>query len=272
MSDIRPISSQPGQSLGRHIHHDPRSRRFPYIRGAALSVPTVMHPRNIPIFDQGDMGRCTAEASLGILGHTPYWESLCQAVGTSHPTGAGPYSFDVEGRVALYHDITGNDPFDGQWPPDDTGSDGLSAAKTLQAAGIIPGYQHTFSAADALAALKDFPLLVGTNWSESMFYPNPQGLVRYDPRGVVGGHEWIVDQATGDTGMVGGTTSWGTSFGKNGRFYLSVLDFARLLADDGDVIVLSPPTAAPPVPAPDADDADRALAAAFHQWARAKGL
>lgn len=279
---------QLSDSLGRHVHHDPLSRRFPYTRGAAESYrpPGVLHARHIPIFDQGDLGKCTAETGLGLMGTSPYWDALC-AIGGSDPVTAGPYPLTDQGTTALYETITANDPFDGQYPPVDTGSDGLSMAKTLTAAGIIPGYQHTFTIGDALRALADYPLAVGTLWTDRMFNPNRAGLIRYDGSAyAIGGHEWIADQYVPERDWVGGTTSWGTSFGVNGRFYLTVADFAALLADDGDVIVLTPSTGRPPHPEPDPlpvpdppvpgaypttpEDAD--LARAMRAWLTARGL
>lgn len=261
---------------GRHVNHDPRSRRFAYTSGAPSTYrpPAVLHARHVPIFDQGDLGSCTGNATLGIMATGPYWDALCAVTGTPTPLGAGPYPFTEQGAVALYHDITANDPYDGTYPPSDTGSDGLSSAQALQRAGIIPGYQHTFTLADALAALADYPLLVGTEWTQAMFEPDGNGLIRV--RGsVAGGHEWIVDQYDPVHDWVGGTTSWGASFGKNGRFYLTVADFGKLLSVDGDVIVLTPPTAPAPQPTPDpvpTADADATMAAAMRAWLADKGL
>lgn len=275
--------------LGRHVNHDPRSRAYPYLRAGAgpVALNPIYHPREIPIFNQGQLGSCTGNAALGIMGTAPYYQALAQATETRYPTAAGQYPFTEEGAVTLYHDITANDPYDGTYPPDDTGSDGLSAAQTLQRAGIIPGYEHVFGVSQALAALQKFPLLVGTVWTESMFEPTPHGVMEVSGE-VVGGHEWIVDeyvpvQSRGGAAswdLIGGTTSWGTGFGVGGRFYLTVGNFDRLLRQDGDVIVLTPPTAAAPQPEPvpdppapsDGDAADRMLADAFAAWRAAKGL
>jgi hypothetical protein len=284
------IDHQPAPfGMGRHIHHDPQSKRYPFLRqsvDAGYRPPAVRHERHIPVFDQGRLGDCTAEASLGIMATGPYWDALCIATETRDPAGVGPYPFNQHGAVALYHDITTLDPFVGTWPPDDTGSDGLSAAQALQRAGAIPGYQHTFSLNDALAALTQYPLLVGTYWTDDMFYPDRHGLISYTGE-AVGGHEWIADEYVPGQDLVGGTTSWGTSFGVDGRFYLTVQDFGRLLADDGDVIVLTPPTAPAPEPIPDPapvpdptptpgpgrpDAADVALRDAFAAWVQARGL
>lgn len=281
--------------LGRHVHHDEQSRRYPFLRAGAAPVvlAPIYHAREIPIFDQSrqggvpnGIGSCTGNAALGVMGTAPYFTALAQATETRYPTAAGQYPFTDDGAVALYHDITANDPYDGTYPPDDTGSDGLSAAKTLQRASIIPGYEHVFGLDQSLAALQRFPLLVGTAWTNSMFEPNSRGVIRV--RGeAVGGHEWIADQYAPhkagvydpDRDLIGGTTSWGTGFGVSGRFYLTVSDFQSLLNQDGDVIVLTPPTAPAPEPEPqpspapaDADAADRALVAAVDAWRAAKGL
>lgn len=277
------------RGMGRHVNHDPASRRYPFLRtGAApVTLNPVYHAREIPIFNQGDLGSCTGNAALGIIGTRPYYGALAEATETRNPTGAGQYPFDQTGAVQLYRDITANDPYDGQYPPTDTGSDGLSAAKALQRAGIIPGYEHAFGINQALASLQRLPLLVGTCWTESMFEPNRSGIVGVGGD-VVGGHEWIVDQYAPnrpgtydpDRDLIGGTTSWGIGFGVGGRFYLTVTDLARLLDSDGDVIILTPPTVAAPQPEPapppgppaDTDAADRALIAAVDAWRAAKGL
>lgn len=267
-----------GYGLGRHVHHDPLSRQFVHPRRATNTTLTaVYHPRVVPVFDQGDLGSCVGNAALGILGTEPFYSALLAAGLIDYATGLFP--FTEEGAVALYSAVTQVDPFDGAWPPQDTGSDGLSAAKALTARGLVPGYRHTFAPGDALAALMDVPLLIGTLWTDSMFYPNRRGLVSVgDLSYAVGGHEYIADQYDPANGWIGCTTSWGTSFGRQGRFYLTVDDFARLLEQDGDVIALELPGAQAPTPnAPDApavtaDAADRALAEAVAVWLQAKGL
>lgn len=269
--------------LGRHVHHDAQSRRFPFrpVHAAAHLGP-VHHERHVPIFDQGELGSCTGNAALGILATGPYWDAEPQSWHDHGPlSGTTRIPWTEEGAVMVYSAATQIDGLDGVYPAEDTGSDGLSAAKVLTEAGIIPGYEHTFSLADALAALQHFPLLVGTVWTESMFEPGSGGLIK--PTGAtLGGHEWIVDEyvpagsrtATGgqpNIDLIGGTTSWGESFGVRGRFYMSVKDFGRLLDADGDVIVLTPPNAPAPSPLPDTNP-DAVLAAAMRAWLQAMGL
>lgn len=274
--------------LGRHVNHDPRSRRFVY-RAPQVTLAPVFHERHIPIFDQGQLGSCTGNAALGILATAPYWDAEPQSWHDNGPLGStGRIPWTEAGAVGLYSVLTAEDDYPGAYPPDDTGSDGLTAAKVLTATGIVPGYQHTFTLTDALQALQHFPLLVGTEWLDSMFYPNNVGIIRASGP-IDGGHEWIVDEfipagriphvgaypLSAKADFIGGTTSWGTSFGLDGRFYLSVPDFGKLLAADGEVIVLTPPNAPAPQPTPapsPASDADKALAAAMRTWLEANGL
>lgn len=262
--------------LGRHVNHDPRSRAYAF-RTPTTQLVWTFHERHVPIFDQGDLGSCEGNATLGIQATGPYWDAL-QMIEQQTGLG-GRYSWDEDGARQMYSDITADDDIDGQWPPADTGSDGLSAAKECVKRGLIPGYQHTFSAKDALAALQHFPLLMGTAWTDAMF--DPDGYGRIEPHGqVAGGHAWILDEyvpagAPAKTGAIlskteaftGGTTSWGTGFGAQGRFYLSVKNLTTLLNDDGDVIVLTPRTAPAPEPTPaPVTDTEHALAVVMRAW------
>lgn len=247
-------------SLGRHVNHDPQSRRYPF-RAAAATLAAVYHERHVPIFDQGQLGSCTGNAGLGILATGPYWNDLSVGQQGGGLAG-GRYTWDEDGAKQLYSDVTADDDFPGQWPPSDTGSDGLSVGKELVKRGVILGYQHTFDLTSALAALQQFPLLVGTVWTDRMFYPDALGRIGISGP-VDGGHEWIVDEfvppgyiSRGGSVLstieacIGGTTSWSAAFGVAGRFYLTTTNFGKLLKQDGDVMVLTPPTAPAPTPEP----------------------
>ena len=125
----------PGRRLGRHVQHDPRS--LAYRVGRTAEPKTVRWERRIPIFDQGNLGSCTINAQLGVLGTDPFYDLLPADVQTAL------HSPDVQQRLVqpLYREETKLDPFDGAWEPDDTGSDGLSAAKVAKAHGWCSGYK-----------------------------------------------------------------------------------------------------------------------------------
>lgn len=253
--------------LGRHVHHDDESRRYAFDT-SGLSIVSAKHQRRIPVLQQGDLGSCTGNAGIGALGTDPYYDTL-----TKWQLGAGTgYTFDEEGAVRLYSDATRLDDYPGgyyapEWQ--DTGSDGLSIAKALKAAGEISGYQHTFSLDDALKALTLYPVITGTVWTADMFRPDPDGRVH--PTGALaGGHEFVADEIDAEQRRVWFTNSWGAGWGVDGRFYMTFADFGQLLADKGDVTIFTPlsqpaPTPTPPSPSP-VDPADATFAAVLRQW------
>jgi hypothetical protein len=241
--------------LGRHVHHDSESRRYAFPT-AGLSIAAVRHQRHVPIFDQGQLGSCTGNAAVGCLATGPFYGTLTNPV----------YSEDEAGAVACYSAATRIDGYGGEYPPTDTGSDGLTVAKVLQQAGEIAGYQHTFSLDDALKALQTVPLITGVDWYADMFNPSSEGLLSVSGQ-YAGGHEIVVDEYDPVRGWVGFTNSWGAGWGAGGRFYLQAEDWGRLLAQQGDVTVFVPATQPAPQPTPEpGGQADAALAKAARPW------
>lgn len=219
--------------LGRHINHDDRSRDYPLRPDTSTPLVAVRHESFCPILYQS-IGACTGNAGLSAVYHAPYARAATIWPG---------YTPDEDSAVKLYSLATQLDTFRGTYPPNDTGSDGLSVAKALKAAGIIGTYRWAFSAATALAQLQQTPLIFGTYWYNSMSTPSRTGLMRVDRRtGMNGGHELCVDEyqpaTAGQPDKVGGPNSWGTNWGANGRWYLTVTDFARLLSEQGDCVAV----------------------------------
>jgi hypothetical protein len=246
--------------LGRHVAHDPRSRRYP-VR-TSVPITSVHHERRIPIFDQGRVRSCTGQAAVGCMGTGLFYDSI----DTAHTMPR--YAPTEEGAVACYSRATQVDDYAGTYPPDDTGSDGLSVAKTLVEAHEISGYEHAFTFEQGLQALMSRPVIVGVNWYDGMFRTDADGYVR--PTGsLAGGHEFVWDSYDVGAQVCGFTNSWGTSWGASGRFFMHADDWEFLLDQDGDVTSFVPITQPAPVPAPvdpAVDDADRALWASTRAW------
>jgi hypothetical protein len=234
---------EPGRRLGRHINHDPQSLRFRV--GRTATPKTVRHERRVPIFDQGNLGSCTINATLGVLGTDPFYDTL--------PTDLQALlrAPDIQARLVqpLYREVTKLDPFDGAWEPDDTGSDGLSAAKVAKNHGLISGYRHITTIGEAHAAIQDGPFIIGTIWMSGMDNPSREGIVTasgYER----GGHEYycLGYDAARDLWEV--PNSWSTDYGLNGYFKLDTPNLAKLLSMQGDATPFVPITAPAPQPTP----------------------
>lgn len=251
----RPVRAQ----LGRHVGHDTRSLDYLVPETTDTFTP-VKWALNAPVLDQGQVGACTGFATATCLNHAPY-------------SAGGRIETNADG-ITLYSAATRLDAYPGTYPPSDTGSDGLSAAKAAVKLGLISGYLHITTANALASALVLGPVIVGTDWYESMFSPDASGNLTVDKAsGVAGGHEYCLDEITGD-GRFGFTNSWGSSFGVDGRMYMQVTDFLGLLAAKGDAthfVPLGAPAPTPTPPAPPAPVDAHVLAAyrSLQAWAKA---
>jgi hypothetical protein len=255
--------------LGRHVQHDDRSRRYAY-HGEQAPLRSIQHERHVPIFDQGSLGSCTGNAAVGCIATGLFYDTITDLDVPEIRT------LDEAAAVYVYGAATSVDPFPGTYPPQDTGSDGLSVAKVLQRVGAISGYEHAFGIDQALAALMTVPLIVGTTWLSGMYEPDAEGIVH--PTGTVeGGHEYVMDSYNADRHLIGFTNSWGPYWGQRGRFFMEAHEFGNLLADNGDATVFTPatePAPTPDVPAvpPGATYDDLVLSDEVWAWANRNGL
>jgi hypothetical protein len=216
--------------LGRLVEHDPRSRAFAFTpETTALPAHSVTHPRRVPIFNQDlhgpdrrGLGDCTANAGIGWAGTDPHHRAVSEA--------------DV---VPFYSEVTASDEFDGQWPPDDTGSSGLAVAKALKRRGWITRYEHAFTFQAALAAIATAPVIVGVPWYSGMFTPDEHGYVTISGDYLNEGHEFLIRGIDPRKQHVLCDNSWGYEWGGHrGRFWLRFATLERLLGEDGDCTVL----------------------------------
>lgn len=219
-----------GKRLGRHVDHDPRSLAFPAQTAPALKSVIHYGGGQLPL-DQGDIGSCTGNALAGALDLAPNWK-------------LGEKILLEPDAVQLYEWETANE---GEpYPPNDPGGTGLAVCKAAKAHGWITGYTHALGIQAALAALVLRPVITGVNWYDSFDTPDDTGLVSIKPGAQVrGGHEFVVHglavpnepNPSLDMIMVWATNSWGSDWGKGGRFTFSAATWQQLLSEQGDVTV-----------------------------------
>ena len=238
--------------LGRHVRHDPRNREHPsrraIPRGEALTVD-VRH-RNYSRFKlcQFRVGACTGFTGAQALNTGPNRERR-RKLGKGLTTNTD--------ALAYYSGATARDPWQGTYPPIDTGSSGQAVAEELVARGEADAYVWAFGYDHGLASLPLRALMQGTWWTEGMFEPEPDGRVR--PTGDdAGGHEylwvgfekrsklspskdrsWFLNSWEDEpSGNYWGVTPRGVPGPGGGYFYMERDDHEYLLERDGDLIGL----------------------------------
>lgn len=215
--------------LGRHVLHDDRSRGFPAPR--AVERRNVVHKWLGPLYNQY-LGTCTINTLFNVRNSAPNHKPYTRYLPESQV-------------VPLYSEVTRRDPFAGAWPPDDTGSNELTACKVALEKGLITRYTWGFGLDHCLDSLVERPGGFGTNWYRSMFEPDDQGFVDIRPNSPIdGGHEWTGIGVDFDQEFIWAVNSWGAwgighapTRRKYGYFKVRFSTLDRLLREDGDFVV-----------------------------------
>lgn len=199
--------------LGRHMQLDPRSLVGPYRLEntpelISRRLRSVHWGRRLPILDQGNLGPilskmgvegnvlgcCVGMSYAGALGTEPNASVIPQVLGTAW---GDPMLYQEAQAfvVRRYSVLTAQDPFEGQWPTEDTGTDGLTACKEARSRGEIKGYRTATTLRGLVSLLQDGPVMMGVKWFNRFFDPDAHG--RIDPvgwadSGEAGGHEIVV--------------------------------------------------------------------------------
>lgn len=231
--------------LGRNVFHDSRSLDYQVEPAPLDTLVSIRHERYIPILDQGQLGDCVPNAGIGNLGSGSFWDTVAPL----NLLSATDANVDEQAAILYYSKVTAVDPFAGQYPPDDTGSNGLSLAKVFQADGLISGYEHATSLEATLTALSKQPVIIGIEWLANMFEPAPDGHMDVSGN-VEGGHELALTELDVENRRVWFDNSWTVQWGVNGRAYFTWDQLGELLAADGDCTVFTVNTAPAPQPAP----------------------
>ena len=183
----------------------------------------IVWTKTQPTLDQGNYGTCTGNGAAQYGNTEPVLDAYTE-----------------KDARAIYYEITvlDGDPDDPDKPGGgQAGGTIRSAAQALQNRKRIANYAFAKSTDEMIAWLRaKGPMIVGTNWTDDMFDPDAQGVIR--PTGqVAGGHCYVLVgvNAAGDEFTF--LNSWGSSWGINGGYFkMAVADFAELFAQDGEVV------------------------------------
>lgn len=260
--------------LGRHVEHDPRSLQYAHGVLPKTAIKSVDWTRRVPHFDQGQLGSCTGNAAAGLVGTDSAGRTGLTTVAITGDTNLWPVDEDL--AVHVYELATQLDEFDGQYPPTDTGSSGLGAAKALVKLGLAAKYTHAFSLDALKSALQNGAAMAGTVWPESAFDVDSDGYLKVDRKSAIaGGHEYVISAWDATKKAFRMDNSWGDSWGLHGSAWIHEADMQWLLSQQGDVTVPvwatapapTPPPAPTPSPAPEPDPRLVQAATLMSEWA-----
>lgn len=181
-------------------------------------------------------------------------EGACVGFGFSHELAAEPQvvqNVTNETARTLYKAAQKID----EWPGENyDGTSVLAGAKVCTSNGYYSAYHWGLTTEETVKAVGYFgPAVIGTNWYEAMFNTNGMGFIHPIGR-LIGGHcltivgvkikykkrffNWFCrtwDDVDLNESYFILHNSWGQSWGVNGRAYLYLSDFEKLLQQDIDI-------------------------------------
>jgi hypothetical protein len=212
--------------LGRVPAIDFRDRR--HMATVAKRVPasrTSRHWITAKPLDQGNTSQCVAYS----------WEQYL----LSSPVKNRMYKTPAD----LYNEAQMAD----EWPGEDyDGTSVRAGAKVLQYAGYLKEYQWAFDVEAAVRyMLTTGPIVLGTDWYETMFYPFEYGKDRqtFIRMGgpIAGGHAYLWKGVNllrpcfcGELGAARIINSWGAEWGDGGKAWMCLKEVGKLIAAWGE--------------------------------------
>lgn len=240
---LSPEEEGRSQWLGHGLHLRPDMRRARYrmgdylrerLGGSALPEELVLE-RGV-ILDQGPDGTCVGHAWTG-------WEN-CKPLGFARQQGHD-YALGWYDEAVLY------DP----WPENDApdrrfGTTTQAGVEVAIHRGLAQSYvwSSTLDEISAFIRSGEGPVVLGSYWYRSMFYPDARNFIPVNlPSGISGGHEWLIYgvQLYQGRPIFVCQQSWGESFADQGDMYFWPAGIQKLI-DQGAEAVACVQTGVPP--------------------------
>ena len=112
-----------------------------------------------------------------------------------------------------------------------------AGAKVLKTHGFIDAYYWAWTVDEVVNSLLTLgPVVVGTNWTMGMFYPNEEGIISPTGR-TVGGHAYLLDGINLKKGLIRIKNSWGRNWSNKGFAYISIDDMDTLIRANGEACI-----------------------------------
>jgi hypothetical protein len=223
------IKQAENTQLGRRYVPDDRDHRHLLRRSLPVGVEAVMPTRNTWNFngsplDQGNTGTCVEHAIVHYLHVAPKQTGFTRL----------PPQYSLYPEMCLADEWTDNDS-DTQMQ---FGTSVRAGMKVLQAHGWIGEYQWAFNLQEVIEwVLLKGPVILGTNWYDSMFDVYNGGISIAPSSRISGGHAYLLRgvDTLRRTGRI--VNSWGAGWGKDGEATISFRDLERLIHEDGEAAV-----------------------------------
>lgn len=192
-------------------------------------------PPDTPVLNQGQEGACVG---FGITNELSYYPVPVRNLDANFA------------REKIYWVAQRDDPWPGGSYPDASPRyEGTSVLYGIKAASDLGYYQEyrwaTSEKEMALGVGYIGPAIIGVDWYEGMFKPDSSGYIR--PTGdKMGGHCTLIIGINVRYGYYTLRNSWGPTWGQNGNAKIKREDMAKLIADNGEVCIITQRT----LPAP----------------------
>jgi hypothetical protein len=208
--------------FGRLRAVDPRDLNFPM--RAMFAVPSARPYKywnqSQWYGDQGATSQCVAYSCIHFLEDGP----------VTHKNVAPP----VIAPDWLYGEAQKVDEWEGE---NYDGTSVRAGFKVLEREKYIKEYRWAAILGDIIeCVLEKGPVVMGTNWYESMMKPDPLGVLSVEGD-VAGGHAWLINGVNTKTRIFRMKNSWGRGWGDGGSGWISFNDVDRLLHEAGEACI-----------------------------------